>query len=167
MAAEREEFIVLQTLDPVETGQEFRSIPPHVTVLSWFAIERSGLEAFIPVFTNLADHFGDEARVGYATERVMYGEKNDTPACLVEVANLPIHFGLRGAVEGLRGVYKYPKFAKNLSTHITDEQGVAVQPGDTIQFSSIVLFSRQDDENGKRKVAEHSIQLGRTHETAA
>lgn len=159
MAAERGEFIVIRTLDPVETGQELRSIPPHMTELSWFFVQNNDLERLIPQIDELADRHGFLASTAEGKRRVLYGENEDIPACEMTVAHDKIHQGLVAAVKALDGTYRFPNFALNWSPHITDEHGVSIQVGQRVKFSSLALISRQDDESGKRKLVEHSAQL--------
>ena len=159
MSIDRDEFIVIRTLDPVETGQELRAIPPHMTELSWFFLQRDDLGQLIPQIDELVDRHGFLASTAEGKKRVLYGENEDVPACEMVVAHDKIHQGLVEAVKALNGTYRFPDFALNWSPHITDEHGVAVQVGQRVGFSSMALISRQDDESGKRKVVEHSVKL--------
>lgn len=160
MARSGEEFIIVQTLDQVETGQELRSIPPHVTALSWFVLDRLNLGPIISSMGDLAHEHGALASMAVGRERVLYGVDEDIPACTVDVQTDALHLGLKEAVDAAGGAYKYERFVKKWSPHITDEAGVSIQPGQLINFASLVLFSRQDDEQGKRKMAEYSAPLG-------
>lgn len=165
--ASGEDLIVVQTLDRVETGQEYARIVPHSTVLSWFVLNSTYIRDVAETMDELMAEHGSRAAVGVGHERVLYGVDENIPACTVEVPNDPIHAGLMNRVDALGGEYKYERFARTLSSHITDEEGVSVQPGDVIHFGSLALISRRDDERGKRKVVEHSVHFESTHEATA
>ena len=158
--ASGEQLIVIRTLDQLETGQELTKIPPHATDLSWFVLSRLHIGDLAKTLDELAAEHGDRARTAMGRERVLYGVNEDIPACTLDDFTHAIHDGMMNSVDELGGEYLYEGYARNLSAHITDEMGVAVQPGDEVNFSSLVLLSRQDDERGKRKVVEHAITLG-------
>jgi hypothetical protein len=160
MSSSVEDLIIVQTIDSVETGQVLEHIPPHVTVLSWFVLGRLHIEELGERMDELARQHGQMARTAVGKERVKYGVKEDIPACTVSVATDAIHLGLRGFADARGARYRFEEYAKNWSPHITDEPGISVQPTEVVNFSSLALFSRQDDETGKRKTVEHAVSLG-------
>ena len=158
--ASGEQLIVIRTLDQLETGQELTKIPPHATDLSWFVLSRLHIGDLAKTLDELAAEHGAAAYRARGGKRVMYGADENIPACTLDGFTHAIHDGMMNRVDELGGEYLYEGYARHLSAHITDEMGVAVQPGDVVSFSSLVLLSRQDDERGKRKVVEHAITLG-------
>lgn len=159
MGIDRENFIIVQTIDPVETGQELQRIPPHMTVLSWFAISRANIPEIAGALDDLARRHGSVAADAIGAKRVLYGINEDIPAIEMKVQTTAIHDGLKRVVDELGGEYHYPQFARKWGPHMTDEEGSSIQPNQAVHFSSLALFSRQDDQNGKRKVVEHSASL--------
>lgn len=153
------EFIVIRTLDPVDTGDVLSSIPPHLTDLSWFFLDNGALRTLKPRIDDLGDRYGYTASWALGKRRVLYGANEDIPACELLVAHDKIYRGLFSAVEKLGGEYKYPDYANNWSPHITDEHGVSIQEGESVSFSSLALISRQGKPGEKRKVVEHAVQL--------
>ena len=162
MSAGSEDLIVIQTLEQVQTGQEFAKIPPHVTVLSWFTLEKLRVEELVETLDQLARDHGDDARTMVGLERVMYGVNENIPACTLSVATQAIYNGARKRVDGLSGRYHYPEYAFNWSPHVADKLGISLQPGDEVHFASLALISRQHDQQGKRKVVEFGAPLGQT-----
>ena len=161
MAEPREDFIFLQSLEPVVTDQESERLPPHLTVLTWFALERSAIEEVKPLLDQLAHEHRFVAPKAIGSKRVMYGEKEDTPACAVDIGTFAIHDALLSWVDEKKGTFHKEEFARTYHPHITDEPGLSVQPGDLITFSSLALYSHQNTPTQKRKVAEYSVQLGK------
>jgi hypothetical protein len=161
VAEPREDFIFLQSLEPVVTGQESERLPPHLTTLSWFSIERSRIEGVKPLLDELAHEYRFEAPKAVGFERVMFGEKENIPACRVLIGTFAIHDTLLKWVDENGGEFKNEKFARTYHPHITDEQGVSVQPGDPINLSSLAVYSHQNTPTQKRKVAEYSVPLGK------
>jgi 2'-5' RNA ligase len=159
MSSSVEDLIVVQTINSIETGQVVERIPPHMTVLSWFALSRLHIAELSEQMDSLALRYGQAARVAVGRERVKYGIKEDIPACTVSVATDAIHVGLREFADAHGAEYHYEQYAKNWSPHITDEPGLSIQPEDEVNFSSLVLFSRQETESGAQKTVEHSVPL--------
>ncbi len=156
MSQSPESFILAQTISPVETGQEFSRMPPHMTVLTWFAIDRSQLDGLFPVIEKSVAEHGDEAKEASALERAMFGPNKDIPVCKMAVKTEAIHKSVFSWVEAHGGSFSSEDFARNWAPHITDEEGQALQPNDYVRFSSIALFSRQNSEEAKMKVVEYS-----------
>lgn len=163
MSTGSEDLIVIQTLEQAQTGQEFAKIPSHVTVLSWFTLQKMRVEELVETLDELVVAHGANARTMTGLQRVRYGINEDIPACTLEYATRAIHDGARERVDELGGTYHYPQYARNWSPHITDELGISVQPGDEVRFASLALISRQDSETGKRKVVEFGAPLGQAN----
>lgn len=159
MSSSVEDLIIVQTVDSVETGQVLERIPPHMTVLSWFALNRLHIAALGERMDVLVRQHGKVARTAIGAERTEYGINEDIPVCKMSVATDAIHQGLREFADSHNAQYHYEQFATKWSPHITDEPGISVQPADVVNFSSLALFSRQDDESGKRKTVEYAVSL--------
>lgn len=157
MGSSVENFILLQTLESVEAGQVLERIPPHVTVLSWFALRRSLLDEFIPVLDEVITRNKEAARHAVGTKRALFGVHKDIPVCKVDTGVAPIHDAALEWVDAHGGVFLYPKFARRLRTHVTDEAGISVQPGDKLDFSMAALVSKHDVT--KAKTVEFSANL--------
>jgi 2'-5' RNA ligase len=159
MSVGAEDLIIIQTLEQVKTGQEFAKIPPHVTVLSWFTLQKLRIDELVETLDELATTHGAEARTMTGLKRVKYGVNEDIPACTLNVATRAIHDSARERVDELGGTYHYPQYAQNWSPHMTDELGISVQPGDEVHFASLALISRQERAMGNFKIVEFSAPL--------
>lgn len=155
-----EDFILVQTLEPVKTGQVFERLPIHMTTLPWFSMSRDLLRDFALILTELAAQHGKESSDAIGQERVMFGPNNEVPACTMNIASQAIHDGALEWVTRYGGTFKREQFVQDYQAHISDEAGVSIQPGQKVAFLSLALFSYQDMATEKRKVVEHSVQLG-------
>jgi hypothetical protein len=156
---DREEFILLQTLQPVEAGQEFQQIPPHMTTVPWFSVPRESLDDLVPVLDDLVEKHGKDANFATGIELVNFGPNEDIPACRVLVGTVALNASVVGWVDRQGGTFKYETYARKWRPHITHEQGVEVKVHDLVLFSTLALVSRQDTETEKRKVVEYAAQL--------
>jgi len=161
MSKSLEDFIFIQTLKPVLTGQESERLPPHMTALTWFSLERSLIDGVKPIMDELARQYKYDASRALGSERVMYGDNEDIPACTLVVETFAVHDALLKWVDENGGTFRHKEeYARDFSPHITDEEDVAIQPGDEINFPSLALYSYQNTPTVKRKVVEYSVQLG-------
>lgn len=159
MTESREDFILLQTMKPVEAGEVYAKIPPHATVLSWFTIRRALLDDFYLLLDELVAQYGNGASQGVGTERVLFGINEDIPACKIDTDVQEIHDKTMNWVDAGGGTYKFETFARKLHSHVTDEDGISVQPGDLVIFSSLALFSARKLAGVKEKPVEYAASL--------
>lgn len=154
------DLIVVQTVEPVTDGQEFARIPFHTTVLPWFALGETHLDEFVVRFRDVAKKIG-----GFATavghEREMFGPNLDTPVCTLEVPDARLHEALKEVADEQGAIYNRPQFVENWAPHISDEGEEMVQPGETVTFGSVALFSRLGED---RKRVEASVSIVRDDE---
>ncbi len=154
-----EEFILLRTLQPVQTGQEFNQIPPHMTDLTWFSVDSPTIDGLFPVLDTLVETQGAATRHATGIELVQFGPHENIPACRVLVGTRAIYETGLQWVDDHKGVFRYEKYARGWRPHITHEQGVTVQPHDLVLFSSLALISRQDAMSNSSKRVEYAVQL--------
>lgn len=167
MGESREDFILLQTIKSVEAGEVYAKIPPHATVLSWFTIRRALIKDLYPLLDELVVTYGDKASRGVGTERVWFGVNEDIPACEIDTGVQEIHDETMNWVDTHGGTYKFERFARELRSHVTDEAGVSVQPGDIVNFSSLALFSVRSIAGVKEKPVEYAALLTSMQEGGA
>jgi hypothetical protein len=159
MPDHRGEFILLQTLKPVEAGEVYSKIPPHATVLSWFTIQRALIDDLTPLLDKLVADYGDDSRVGVGRQRVLFGLNEDIPACEIDVDVQKIHDEVMDWVDDNDGHFKYEEFARELRSHVTDEPGMSIQPGNEITFSSLALLSARQTKTRKVNPVEYAASL--------
>jgi hypothetical protein len=165
MPESREEYMLLQTIQPVETGEVLQKIPPHMTVLSWFSINQAFVGELHPLLDTLVEQYDVAHAIG--GERVLFGANEDMPACKIVSNVQEVHDEVMHWVDAKHGTFRYEDYARNLQTHITDEQGVSVQTGEHITFATLALFAVQNADIKRIKRVEYAIALEGTHETTA
>lgn len=158
-----ERLIIAATLDPVETGQEFETLPPHMTVVRWFqlpeesrrkrldfAMQRSLIETEKPVFQNLTGGKLDQ-----------FGEHKDVTVRLINGAEIGPSFALIAFVSSLGRFRKDDKFAKTFTPHVTVTPERHVKRGEKLSLPTVALISAREGDPIQRVEAAYDLRSRR------
>lgn len=138
MSEERERFLVAAMLKPVEVGQQFSWIPPHMTIVRWFYFENHRyhfLEYALEQLSNPAYFEGVQA-----DGRAKFGPQEDIPATTLKNVNPIPNYGLSHLVEGM-GEFKDNLF-NEYRPHVSDTADFRLKPGGEVSFCTVALVSK-------------------------
>jgi hypothetical protein len=150
MALTGERLIIAATLDEVETGETFATIPPHMTVVRWFnlqenrqfrltgAMDRVLGDKPATVFDEAPDKHvvgGNLALFGRWYEPTLVRRLNN-------VSNGP-YFALHALVKSIGDFDPKDRFSDTFHPHITHTKERSVKRGEAISFASVALIGTQ------------------------
>lgn len=151
-----ERLFVAAPLDPVEQGQGFKKIPPHVTVVGWFSFpehQRTYLfDAMDRIFTNK-----DIFQKLEGGKHAMYGEKNDIPVREILNAEDGPWFALRALVKSVGQFSDDNQFVDVFSPHVSDTLERKVARREKLDISTVALFSADSEKPIKRVEAVYTL----------
>lgn len=139
-----ERLFVAATLDPVEEGQRFARIPPHMTVVGWFSFpsEKQAVlwNAMDTIFTN--KEVFQNLQGG---KQLQFGEHHDIPVREILHAETNPYFAIHALVKRMGKFPEGHKFSDIFSPHVTDEPLRSVAEGETIKIPTVALFAAHSD----------------------
>lgn len=148
---EGERFLIAATLDPVETGDEFERIPPHMSLVGWFQMPENRqfrvTDAMDRIFTNQ-----DVYQKLKGAEHAQYGPEGQFKARVLTGAETGPSFGLRALVRSLGNFRQDDIYANTFSPHITDEPGFKVRRNQKLALPTVALISAHPDKPLQRVV---------------
>ena len=140
MAQYGEDLLVAAVPELIELGQEFPTLPPHMTVIGWLSFD-----------DNYRRHFDAAAerifRVDFFQETVggkavKYGVSKDIPVRAMNNVEEGPWYGLHSLASGLRAFPPDDAFIDVFSPHVTDTPDYKVKRGERIAFPNVVVFDR-------------------------
>ena len=151
-----ERFLIAATLDPAHEGQEFETIPPHMTVVRWFTLpdhRRKFLDHAMyhvltdtPVFQELTG--GKHAR---------FGEHKEYPVRLIVGAEEAPAWALRTFVKGMGSFRDGDVFADTFNPHVTDTPTRSIERGEQISIPTVALIRAHPEEQMQQVVASYEL----------
>lgn len=144
MATER--LMVAAPLDATEVGQEFSSLPPHVTIFPWFEIKVSDWPKFDAVLKRVVDETLQPTIQGGDTE--LFGPSKTTPVRLLNRATrtfnvmrgFDIHAGVLGAVRRYGDNYDPSYIGHNWRPHVSTKEGFELFEDETVTLPELAVF---------------------------
>lgn len=162
MSRRGEQLLIAATIDPVEQGQEFRTIPSHMTVIGWLSFaerQRHFLDhALESIFKQ--DYF--QETVG--GKSVKFGPNNDIPAREMRHVETAPWFALHALAKSVQAFPDDDPFIDVFSPHVTDTPDYRVKRGQKIAFPTVAVFARQPDDVTKMKRVQAVYPLGSQRE---
>ena len=117
---EGERFLIVGTLDPVETGQEFEHIPQHMSIGAWFQFYESRQKFLTGAMRRVFEGKDVYQKLEGGRHRRL-GENKRFPAREMIGAEEGPWYGMHSLVEGLGNYRADDKFAHKFLAHITDQ----------------------------------------------
>jgi hypothetical protein len=143
---EGERLIIAATLDPVETGQEFERIPPHMTVVRWFQMQENRqprvADAMYRIFSNKDIY---QKLVGGKHRK--YGEEKEFSVRELLGAETGPSFALRALVRSMGAFRQDDIYAGTFSPHVTDDPTRIVKKGEKLALPTVALISAHSGES--------------------
>jgi hypothetical protein len=151
-----ERFIVAATLDPVETGQEFEHIPPHMTVVRWFQLQ----ESWQPRLTGAMDRiFTDrdvyQNLVGGKARK--FGEEGEVSVREILGAEIGPSFALRAFVRSMGLFRQDDVYADTFTAHVTNNPARKVRKNEKLAIPTVALIAAHSDEPMQRVVESFTL----------
>lgn len=147
MATER--LMVAAPLDATEVGQEFNSLPPHMTVFPWFELKASDWPRFDAILHRVVDETVQPTIQG--GDKEMFGPQHTTSVRLLNRATrsfnvihgLDIHAGVLGAVRRYGDNYDPSYVGLNWRPHVSTGKGFELLEDETVTLSELAVFERR------------------------
>jgi len=168
MSLPGERLIMAATLDSVQQGDTFETMPPHMTVIRWHAIEEhrrhfltdamDRLFTDKPVFGNAMG--GRKAQLRDPSDPVAARLVRGTETVEIGSGALvnPQWFALHALVRSIGIFDEEDEFKDIFTPHITDTEDFKLKYRQRINFKSVVLFGTKGKHLEYRAVS--SSQLG-------
>lgn len=176
---EGEKLIIVATLDSVKAGQEFETIPPHMSIVGRFALQENRryrlLETLDNLFdgqpTSVFDESPDKPVIGGVWGRFDTEDGRKSGRALRNVSDAP-GVGVDAVIRSLAAVdletYVSPgsehnamrTFKDEFNPHIINTRERQIWAGERVLFSSVALIGLGAALENKRVL--ESIQLGKT-----
>lgn len=151
-----ERLLIAATVDPVETGQEFRKVPLHMSLQQPFSFPDTQKKFLFGAMENFFDGkviFQDAV----GGKKVMYGPDHDVPAReMLRVQGGP-WFGLRALIKSMGKFPKDNQFVDVFSPHVSDMLYQAAKRGQQIAFPTVALFATNEGDPIKRVLASYEL----------
>jgi hypothetical protein len=145
----RERVMVAAMVDPVEEGQQFAKIPPHMTVRRWLNIyDDRHLERLTQATERIfrQDYFQNTIGGRHS----QFGERFDEPVREMKQVERGPWYALTALAKSLSMLPEDDPFKEVFNPHVTDTQEYQVRRGQRLAFSAIALISRGIDDTPPR-----------------
>lgn len=145
----RERVMVAAMVDPVETGQLFEKIPPHMTIRRWLNVYDDRHLARLTQTTERIfrqDYFQETigGRHSY------FGENFDEPVREMKNVERGPWYALTALAKSLSILPEDDPFREVFNPHVTDMEHYKVRSRQRLAFSAIALISRGLDDTPPR-----------------
>ena len=156
----RGELIVAATIDPVETGQQFNRIPPHMTVIGWFSFPENRRKFLDHTLQHL---FGDQPvfQEVVGGNKAFYGPDADIEVTELKHVETGPWFALHALIKSLGQFPDDDEYVDVFSPHVSARDGRTVKKDEPIAFPTVALFKRQPDST---RIVERAYQLKKSEE---
>jgi hypothetical protein len=158
---EGERLIIAATLDPVETGQEFERMPPHMTIVRWFQMQENRHYRVTGAMDRMFTHQAIYQNLRGA-EHATFGEEGQFKVRVLTGVETGPSFGLRALVRSLGSFREDDIYADRFSAHVTDVPGHEVRRGQKLALPTVALISAHSDASVQRVV--ESFKLGQKND---
>lgn len=144
-----ESLMVVSTLDRLTVGQDFDSLPAHMTILPWFHLStydwsefREEVEATVEETAMPSVIVGCEASYGVHQDTPVQLFNRPTPSFNL-INGFDIHARIYRAAKWLGSDFDETYTGVNWSPHITVTTEKKLQEGEMITFDNITIFAKQ------------------------
>lgn len=135
------EKLIVSTLEPVEVGQQFNSLPLHVTLMPWFEINQesaSTLNRYLSVIAKKTDTL--ELKGG---EEAMFGKYEDVRVRKLAASTLRfVHFEILDAISRSGGKCQSPYIAENYNPHVSFVDDNSIGQGEVLDVHALQVIER-------------------------
>jgi 2'-5' RNA ligase len=136
------EKLIVSMLEPVESGQQFESLPLHVTLMPWFEITQesaSTLNRYLRVLAKKTDTLELEGE-----EEVMFGKDEDVRVRKLAASTLRfVHFEILDAISRSGGRCQSPYIAENYNPHVSFVEGESIGQGEIVEVHALQVIERE------------------------
>jgi hypothetical protein len=143
-----ETLMFASTLDRVEVGQRFASMPPHVTLFPWFDVDTA---KFDTLNHELAEIIFDHPRVSRPEggSELFFGVDESIPVRRFDhptagynvIQDFSIHASLYELVNRLHASYN-PTYVGLNYPHISNSPERSIAEGETIELDNLTVFQK-------------------------
>jgi hypothetical protein len=144
-----ETLMVASTLDRVEVGQRFASMPPHVTLFPWFDVETAKFEI---LNRELGEIILEHPRASRpeAGSALFFGVDGSIPVRRLDrptagynvIQDFSIHSSLYKLVNRLHATYDPTYVGLNYAPHISDTSERSIAEGEVIELDNLTIFQK-------------------------
>ncbi len=137
------EKLIISTLEPVEVGDTFPSLPLHVTLMPWFKIEGTnnlrGLNRYLAL---IASKRSQLELTGKNLDK--FGPKRDVDVRVLEDTKKlrKLHGDLVAVVGWSEGTCESPYIRGNYAPHVSFVNGVSLDEGELVKADALQLIDR-------------------------
>ena len=147
MAIER--LMVAAPLTSTEVGEEYSSLPPHMTLFPWFDMPRANWTSFNAAMHHLLVETvqptisgGDAATFGGEQDPSEVRRLNVATPTFNIIHGFDIHAGVHNAVRRYGGDFDPRYVGTRWKPHVTSTQDFALENGDEVRLEEIAVFQR-------------------------
>ncbi|MDB5179911.1 MAG: hypothetical protein JWN12_543 [Candidatus Saccharibacteria bacterium] len=148
--------MVVSTLDTCQVGQEFDSIPTHLTIAPWFNLPIESWNAFNTEMDEVVlEHRFSPSRGGDAAE---YGDDGSVkvrrlnhPDLFTIVQVFPVHAAVFELAHHFDPDIDAAYSRLNYSPHVSDSSDRAITEGEIVDLSNLTVFQKRA-ETGRKLV---------------
>jgi hypothetical protein len=141
-----ETLMFASTLDRVEVGQRFASMPPHVTLFPWFDVDTVKFDTFNH---ELAEIIFDHPRASRPEggSELFFGVDESIPVRRFDhptagIQDFSIHASLYKLVNRLHASYDPTYVGLNYAPHISNSPERSIAEGETIELDNLTVFQK-------------------------
>ncbi len=145
------EKLIISTLEPVGVGDDFPSLPLHITLMPWFEIEQENvpeLERYLGTIASKRDVLN---LIGQ--DIAMYGKDNTIK--VRELTRTPelvrVHADISAVIAWSHGKRPADYIHENYSPHVSFTDGVSIDEGEVAKVDAFQLVDR-DSETKERTI---------------
>jgi hypothetical protein len=157
MAETYPDMLLVCMLEPVEPGEEFLKVPPHVTVQSWFSVPAKYEGAFLNGLINRVHELAPITITG--GEKALFGYQGRVP-----VRKLARGIGQLASLHEITGelITRYGDQCNEADTyepHVSDVDGKSFAADETAVLKGLQMLRRSPGEPTRR--VEHALYFGK------
>lgn len=153
------EKLIVSTLEPVEVGQQFNSLPLHVTLMPWFEITQestNALNRYLKVIARRTDKL-----VLKGEEEAMFGENEDVRVRKLAASTLRLfHFDILAAVNWSDGKCQSPYIAENYNPHVSFVGDESIGQGEVVDVHALQVIERDPKTRARTVTDVHAFASG-------
>src|SRR3990167_990011 len=150
------EKLIVSTLEPVEIGQQFNSLPLHVTLMPWFEITQesaSTLNRYLNVIAKKTDNIELKGE-----EEAMFGENEDVRVRKLAASTLRlVNFDILAAINWSGGMCQSPYIAENYNPHVSFVDDNSIAQGEVVDVHALQVFERDPQTRARTVTDVHNF----------
>lgn len=153
---EGERFLIVGTLDAVETGQEFERIPQHMSIGVWFQFYERQQKFLTGAMRRVFEGQDLYQKLEGGRHRRL-GENKRFPAREMLGAEQGPWYGMHALVKGLGKYRADDEYADTFLPHITDQPDRKIKKGEQLAIPTVALIRAHSDEALQSVVAAYEL----------